>query len=44
MSRKSPLKVVLTNEEGGGFILAPSHNLQLDISIDNILAMYKAKR
>jgi len=25
---------------GGGYILAPSHNLQLDISTGNILAMY----
>ena len=25
---------------GGGYILAPSHNLQLDISTENILAMY----
>lgn len=25
---------------GGGYILAPSHNLQPDIGLDNILAMY----
>ena len=26
--------------EGGGYVLAPSHNLQQDISTENILAMY----
>ena len=35
---------VKTLGEGGGFILAPSHNLQMDIPIDNILAMYEAER
>ncbi|MBA7697561.1 hypothetical protein ES703_106228 [subsurface metagenome] len=30
--------------EDGGFILAPSHNLQPDIPVDNIVAMYEAKR
>jgi uroporphyrinogen decarboxylase len=30
--------------ESGGFILAPSHNLQPDIPVDNIIAMYEAKR
>lgn len=35
---------VKTLGKGGGFILAPSHNLQLDIPIDNILAMYEAER
>ena len=30
--------------KGGGFILAPSHNLQPDIPIENIIAMYEAKR
>lgn len=28
----------------GGFILAPSHNLQPDIPIDNIIAMYTTER
>ena len=28
----------------GGFILAPSHNLQPDIPAENIVAMYKAGR
>ena len=35
---------IKTLGEGGGFILAPSHNLQLDIPIDNIIAMYEAER
>ncbi len=35
---------VKTLGEGGGFILAPSHNLQMDIPIDNIIAMYEAER
>ncbi len=35
---------VKTLGKGGGFILAPSHNLQLDIPIDNIIAMYEAER
>ncbi|MCX6376013.1 MAG: hypothetical protein NTU88_08300, partial [Armatimonadetes bacterium] len=26
--------------DGGGYVLAPSHNLQQDISTENILAMY----
>jgi hypothetical protein len=26
--------------DGGGYILAPSHNLQKDIPLANILAMY----
>jgi len=30
--------------EDGGFILAPSHNLQPDIPVDNIVAMYEAER
>jgi len=36
--------LIKTLGEGGGFILAPSHNLQLDIPIDNIIAMYEAER
>lgn len=28
--------------QGGGFILAPAHNLQPDIPVENILAMYQA--
>lgn len=35
---------IKTLGEGGGFILAPSHNLQPDIPIDNIVAMYEAER
>lgn len=32
---------VATLGKGGGYILAPSHNIQADTSVDNILAMYK---
>ncbi len=35
---------IKTLGEGGGFILAPSHNLQMDIPIDNIIAIYEAER
>ncbi|GAI15838.1 unnamed protein product, partial [marine sediment metagenome] len=38
---RSRIKILGKN---GGFILAPSHNLQLDIPIDNIVAMYEAER
>ncbi len=38
---KSRIKVL---GENGGFILAPAHNLQSDIAIENIIAMYEAKR
>lgn len=38
---KSRIKVL---GENGGFILAPAHNLQPDIPIENIIAMYEAKR
>jgi len=30
--------------KSGGFILAPSHNLQPDIPVDNIVTMYEAER
>jgi len=29
---------------GGGFILAPAHNVQVDTSIDNIIAFYRAAK
>jgi len=29
---------------GGGYILSPSHNIQPDTSVENILAMYEASR
>ena len=35
---------IKTLGKGGGFILAPSHNLQPDIPIENIIAMYEAER
>ena len=33
---------IATLAPGGGFILAPTHNLQPDVSIENILAYYRA--
>ena len=27
--------------EGGGYIMAPSHNLQMDVPTENIISMYK---
>ena len=30
--------------EGGGYVLAPCHNLQPDVPIENILAMYEHAR
>jgi len=42
--RKTIELYIKTLGEGGGFILAPSHNLQMDIPIDNIIAMYEAER
>ena len=29
---------------GGGLILSPAHNIQPDVSVENILAMYEAAR
>jgi len=28
--------------QGGGYILAPSHNIQADIPPENVVAMYEA--
>jgi len=30
--------------EGGGYIIAPSHHIQLDVSIDNIMAFFEASK
>ena len=38
--RKEVQRRVKILGNGGGYILAPSHNLQLDISTENVLAMY----
>lgn len=35
-------RIIDTLAPGGGFILAPSHNLQDDIPVENIIAMYEA--
>lgn len=42
--KKTVNSLIKTLGKGGGFILAPSHNLQLDIPINNIIAMYEAER
>ncbi|MBI4759537.1 MAG: hypothetical protein HY783_11170 [Chloroflexi bacterium] len=35
-------RIVATLGQGGGYILAPSHNIQADVPPENILAMYEA--
>lgn len=35
-------RIVATLGQGGGYILAPSHNIQPDVPPENILAMYEA--
>jgi uroporphyrinogen decarboxylase len=37
-------RVIQIMAPGGGYILGPSHNIQTDTSIENILAMYGAAR
>jgi uroporphyrinogen decarboxylase len=37
-------RVIRIMAPGGGYILGPSHNIQTDTSIENILAMYEAAR
>ncbi|RKY29964.1 MAG: hypothetical protein DRP67_05515 [Candidatus Omnitrophota bacterium] len=39
--KKEIEKLVNILGEGGGYILAPSHNLQMDIPLENILAIYE---
>ncbi|MFQ6052559.1 MAG: uroporphyrinogen decarboxylase family protein [Candidatus Hydrothermarchaeota archaeon] len=42
---KAEVKRVMKNcAPGGGFILAPAHNIQADTSIENILAFYEAAK
>ena len=40
--RKETHRLMEEVGRGGGFILAPSHNLQPDIPIENVLAVYSA--
>jgi uroporphyrinogen decarboxylase len=42
--RKIVRSCINTLGKNRGFILVPSHNLQSDIPIDNITAMYEAER
>ena len=35
-------RIVATLGQGGGYILAPSHNIQADVPPENVLAMYEA--
>mgnify|MGYP000132516157 CR=1 FL=1 len=37
-------RLIKTCAPGGGFILAPAHNIQADTSIENILAFYEAAK
>ena len=38
--KREVLDRVATLGEGGGYVIAPSHNIQPDTSVENILAMY----
>ncbi|MBC8248476.1 MAG: hypothetical protein H8E90_02255 [Anaerolineales bacterium] len=40
--REEVKRIVATLGQGGGYILAPSHNIQADVPPENILAMYEA--
>ena len=42
MVREEVKHIVATLGQGGGYILAPSHNIQADVPPENILAMYEA--
>lgn len=35
-------KIIEIYAPGGGYILAPSHNIEPDIPVENIVAMYEA--
>ncbi len=42
---KAEVKRLMKNcAPGGGFVLAPAHNIQADTSVENILAFYKAAK
>jgi uroporphyrinogen decarboxylase len=40
--REEVKHIVATLGQGGGYIFAPSHNIQADVPPENILAMYEA--
>ena len=40
--REEVKRIVATLGQGGGYILAPSHNIQADVPPENVLAMYEA--
>jgi uroporphyrinogen decarboxylase len=40
--REEVRRMVVTLGEGGGYIFAPSHNIQADVPPQNILAIYEA--
>jgi uroporphyrinogen decarboxylase len=40
--REEVKRIVATLGQGGGYIFAPSHNIQADVPPENVLAMYEA--
>jgi uroporphyrinogen decarboxylase len=42
MVREEVKRIVAILGQGGGYILAPSHNIQADVPPENVLAMYEA--
>ena len=42
--RQGVFALLNTMAPGGGFFVGPTHNLQVDIPTENILAMYEAAR
>jgi len=40
--REEVKRIVATLGQEGGYILAPSHNIQADVPPENVLAMYEA--
>ena len=42
--REEGRRMVAILGQAGGYILAPSHNIQADVPPENILAMYEAVR
>ncbi len=42
--KKEVRRLIKDCAEGGGFILAPAHNIQSDTSMENILAFYEAAK
>lgn len=42
--RKEVAKKIQDLGKGGGYIVAPVHNIQADVPVENVLAMYKSAR